>query len=95
MGFERSAEFEIGGRLVTAGKTEKCTAVVVAAGQGRRMGTKVQKQFLEIGGGKPVLYYYLACFQESFIIDDIILVTSLEGMEFCRKEIVEKYGLTR
>ena len=95
MGFERSAEFEIGGRLVTAGKTEKCTAVVVAAGQGRRMGTKVQKQFLEIGGGKPVLYYSLACFQESFIIDDIILVTSLEGMEFCRKEIVEKYGLTK
>ena len=59
MGFERGAEFEIGGTLVTAGKTEKCTAVVVAAGQGRRMGTKVQKQFLEIGGGKKGTYIIL------------------------------------
>ena len=33
---------------------KKCTAIVLAAGQGRRMGTKTQKQYLEIIG-KPVL----------------------------------------
>ena len=27
---------------------KKCTAIVLAAGQGRRMGTKTQKQYLEI-----------------------------------------------
>lgn len=27
---------------------EKCTAIVLAAGQGKRMGSKIQKQFLEI-----------------------------------------------
>ena len=32
---------------------KKCTAIVLAAGQGRRMGTKTQKQYLEIIG-KPV-----------------------------------------
>ena len=26
---------------------KKCTAIVLAAGQGRRMGTKTQKQYLE------------------------------------------------
>ncbi|MEI3475482.1 MAG: hypothetical protein V8Q92_02470 [Coprococcus comes] len=26
---------------------EKCTAVVLAAGKGSRMGTKIQKQYLE------------------------------------------------
>lgn len=76
-------------------KKGKCTAIVVAAGQGRRMGTQVQKQFLDLGEGKPVLYYSLACFQESTDIDDIILVTSREGMEFCKTEIVDKYDMDK
>ena len=28
----------------------RCTAIVLAAGQGKRMHSKIQKQFLEIGG---------------------------------------------
>ncbi len=76
-------------------KREKCTAIVLAAGQGRRMGTKVQKQFLELGEGRPVLYYSLACFQKSPIIDEIVLVTVQDCIEFCKKEIVEKYGMTK
>ena len=52
----------------------KCTAIVLAAGQGKRMGTKVQKQFLEINE-KPILYYSLKAFQDSSIIDEIVLVT--------------------
>ena len=51
----------------------KCTAIVLAAGQGKRMGTKVQKQYLEIDG-KPVLYYYLKAFEDSQLIDEIVLV---------------------
>ena len=39
----------------------KNTAIVLAAGQGKRMNSKVQKQFLELGG-KPLLYYSLKCF---------------------------------
>ena len=76
-----------------AGK-KRCTAIVLAAGQGRRMGTKVQKQYLEIEG-KPVLYYSLAAFERSEIIDDVILVVGEEQTEYCRKEIVEKYHFTK
>ena len=54
--------------------SERNTAIVLAAGQGKRMHSKVQKQFLEIQG-YPVLYYSLRCFQESPLIQDIILVT--------------------
>ena len=54
--------------------SERNTAIVLAAGQGKRMHSKVQKQFLEIQG-YPVLYYSLRCFQESSLIPDIILVT--------------------
>ena len=73
--------------------TENNTAIVLAAGQGKRMQSKIQKQFLEIGG-KPVLYYSLHCFQESPLIQDIILVTGEEMISYCEQEIVKKYGFS-
>ena len=72
----------------------KNTAIVLAAGQGKRMHTKIQKQFLEIRG-YPVLYYSLRCFQDSPLIEDIILVTGEESVLYCQKEIVGKYGFTK
>lgn len=73
---------------------KKCTAIVLAAGQGKRMGTAIQKQFLEIEG-KPVLYYALRCFEDSGIIDDIILVTGKDMISYCEREIIEKYGFRK
>lgn len=75
-------------------KEIKCTAVVLAAGQGRRMNTSIPKQFLKIEG-KPLLAYTLDCFQNSPVIDQIILVTGQEWMEYCREDIVEPYALTK
>lgn len=75
-------------------KDGKCTAVIVAAGQGKRMGTQMPKQFLEIGG-KPILYYAMACFQKSPVIDEIILVTSRERISFCREEIVKRHHMDK
>lgn len=71
---------------------ETCTAIVLAAGQGKRMGTKVQKQYLEIEG-KPVLYYSLYVMEQSSIIDEIILVVGEGQTEYCQNEIVAKYGI--
>lgn len=71
---------------------EKCTAIVLAAGQGKRMGTKVQKQYLEVEG-KPVLYYSLHVFAQSEIVDEIIIVVGEGQEEYCRHEIVEKYHI--
>nr|WP_295280993.1 2-C-methyl-D-erythritol 4-phosphate cytidylyltransferase [uncultured Blautia sp.] len=72
----------------------RCTAIVLAAGQGKRMHSKIQKQFLEIGG-RPVLYYSLQCFQKSPLIRDIILVTGEDMISYCECEIVGKYGFTK
>ena len=66
------------------------TAIVLAAGQGKRMHSRIQKQFMELGG-MPVLCYSLRCFQESPLIRDIILVTGAEYISYCREEIVKKY----
>lgn len=82
---------EIGGVKM---RRKRCTAVVLAAGQGKRMGSKIQKQFLELCG-KPVLYYSLAAFQDSPLIDSMILVTGASEIAFVEKEIVEKYELNK
>lgn len=58
------------------------------------MGTKVQKQYLEVCG-KPVLYYALAAFEASDLIDDIILVVGEGQQEYCREQIVEKYRFAK
>lgn len=71
-----------------------CTAIVLAAGSGRRMGTKVHKQYL-LMGGKPVVYYALRAFQDSRLIDEIILVCGAGEEEYCRSRIVEQYQITK
>ena len=58
------------------------------------MGGSVAKQFLEIGG-KPVVVYALEVFEHSPEIDQIILVTGADKIEYCHKEIIEKYGIKK
>lgn len=76
-------------------ETEKkhCTAIVLAAGSGKRMHSNIQKQFLQING-KPLLYYTLKAFQRSRI-DEIVLVTGADSVTYCREEIVNRYGFTK
>ena len=68
-------------------------AIVLAAGRGKRMNSAVAKQYLMIQD-KPVLYYALKQFENSFI-DDMILVTGEEDIDYCQEEIVAKYGFTK
>lgn len=73
--------------------SKKHTAIVLAAGKGSRMQSAVPKQYLELCG-KPVLYYSLAAFEESFI-DEIILVAGKDDISYCKEQIVERYGFQK
>ena len=68
-------------------------AVVLAAGQGKRMGTETAKQYLLLDG-KPVLYYALQAFEQSEV-DTVILVTGKDEIEYCQKEIVDFFGFRK
>ncbi len=57
------------------------------------MQSKIQKQYLLLMD-KPVLYYSLKAFEDSFI-DDIVLVVGKGEQEYCSKEIVERYAFTK
>ncbi len=87
----------------------KTAAIVLAAGKGTRMYQGMQKNMGEISAaadtrqqkkqymhvaGHPIVYYALNAFQQAGI-DQIILVTGAEDVEYCRSEIVEKYHIGR
>ena len=72
----------------------KRTAIVLSAGSGKRMNTETKKQYLLIND-KPIIYYSLDTFQQSSIIDEIVLVASADDMSFVKEEIVDKYGFTK
>lgn len=74
-------------------KMKKFAAIVLSAGRGKRMQANMPKQYLLLDG-KPVLYYALDAFEKSRA-EEIILVSGKEEMDYCQREIVDKYGFTK
>lgn len=68
-------------------------AVVLAAGSGKRMNTGTKKQYMEILG-KPVLYYSLKAFQESFV-NEVILVVAEDEIAQVKESYVNRYGFDK
>lgn len=74
-------------------KRQKQVAIVLAGGQGTRMNSHENKQYMLLQD-KPVLWYSLESFQKSFI-EEIILVVAKGQIEYCQKLFVEKYQFTK
>lgn len=73
---------------------KRCTAIILAAGSGSRMKSAVAKQFMLLDG-KPLIWYALQAVEVSEIIDDCILVTGAEDIDYVKTEIVQKFGFTK
>ena len=69
---------------------KRCVVIVLSAGQGKRMGTSIQKQYIELCG-KPIICYCLEAFEKSEIIDDVIMVAGAGQEDYVTEEIVNKY----
>ena len=74
-------------------KGKKVAAIVLAAGRGRRMESKIQKQYMELAG-KPLVFYALQAFEKSGV-DEIILVAGEGETQYCRTQIAELYGFSK
>jgi len=70
------------------------TAIIVAAGQGRRLAGDQRKQYLTLAG-LPILTRTLMVFTRCDAVDEIILVVPEDDIDFCRETILEPEGLTR
>ncbi|MBQ0058826.1 MAG: 2-C-methyl-D-erythritol 4-phosphate cytidylyltransferase [Lachnospiraceae bacterium] len=62
----------------------KNIAIILAAGKGKRMKTNTPKQFLNMGG-EPMLVKCVRVFEESNVIDEIVLVCSEKHKDECKK----------
>ncbi|MBQ8315528.1 MAG: 2-C-methyl-D-erythritol 4-phosphate cytidylyltransferase [Lachnospiraceae bacterium] len=67
--------------------------IVLAGGKGSRMQSDVPKQYMELLG-KPLLYYSLKAFEDSDA-EQVVLVTAEGDEEYCRKELVERFGFAK
>ncbi len=59
----------------------KNIAIILASGAGSRFGTQIPKQFVRLAG-KPVIQYTIEAFEQSKEIDEIIVVTKQEYIDF-------------
>lgn len=67
-------------------------AVIPAAGSGVRMGLGKAKQFIDLCG-RPVLAVTLSHFQKCNLVDGIVVVISRDDVDYCLREIVDRYEL--
>ncbi len=72
----------------------RASAIVVAAGKGKRMGAECNKQFIKLSN-KPILAHTLEVLQNNTQIEDVILVVGAEETDFCVDDIVNRYGLSK
>ena len=70
----------------------KVSAIILAGGKGKRMGSGLSKQFLELKK-KPMLYYTLNKFLNNGNVHEIILVLPKDEIDYCKREILDKYKL--
>lgn len=59
----------------------RCTAIVLAAGRGSRMGSDTPKQYLLLDG-KPLFTFSLETMEKSRVLTDVVLVVPEEDIEF-------------
>ena len=72
----------------------RVAALIPAAGEGRRMGGAMPKQFQQIGG-REILARTLEVFEACRAIDEIWVVVAAEHCALCQETIVERYGLRK
>ncbi len=70
------------------------SAVVVAAGKGKRMERDYNKQYITLEG-RPILAHTLRVFENHEAIDEVVVVVGKGEGPLCRKRVVEPYGLTK
>lgn len=75
-------------------KEDFISVVIVAAGLGRRMKSKINKQYLLLDE-KPILAHTIEKFEANEHIDEIILVTKDDEKEYCRENVVDKYNFKK
>lgn len=72
----------------------KTVLIIPAGGAGQRFKSHVAKQYLLLDA-LPVLVHTLKVFQDSPVVDEIILVLPQDDVVHVRQDLIEKYGMSK
>lgn len=74
--------------------SNRVAAVIPAAGLGTRIGGKLPKQYLLLGG-VPLLVYSLRVLDKVEAITEVILVVPEADLRYCQEDIVRQFGIQK
>ncbi|MCL2874481.1 MAG: 2-C-methyl-D-erythritol 4-phosphate cytidylyltransferase [Defluviitaleaceae bacterium] len=66
------------------------SAIIVAAGSGKRLGSSLPKQFLKLNS-KPILSHTIEKFENCCFINEIIVVVPFDYLDHAKSEVVNCY----
>jgi 2-C-methyl-D-erythritol 4-phosphate cytidylyltransferase len=72
----------------------RVSALIPAAGMGKRMGAGINKQYLLLAG-RPILAHTLAVFEQARFVDEVFLIVPEDEIPFCRENVVDRYGFAK
>ncbi|HZX21659.1 MAG TPA: 2-C-methyl-D-erythritol 4-phosphate cytidylyltransferase [Clostridia bacterium] len=72
----------------------KTSAIIVAAGKGKRMGEGYNKQYIPLAG-KPIVAHTIEVFENVDSIDEIVLVVGKGETDLAKKDIIHKYNFKK
>lgn len=70
------------------------SVIIPAAGQGRRMNSTINKQYLTLNE-KPILAYTLDVFEKCSMINEIVLVINKDEFKICEQQVLKPYHYTK
>ncbi|MEA5115391.1 MAG: 2-C-methyl-D-erythritol 4-phosphate cytidylyltransferase [Geobacteraceae bacterium] len=70
------------------------TALIPAAGMGKRMRAGINKQYLLLAG-KPILAHTLEVFEGSPFVDEVCLIVPEDEIPYCRENVVARFGFSK
>jgi len=68
----------------------KLRVIIAAAGQGNRMQSSTNKQYLLLND-LPVISYSLDFFDKLDVVDEIVVVTGEKELDYCENEIIKRF----
>ncbi len=69
----------------------KNIAIIVCSGVGKRMNSNIPKQFIEVNN-KPIICYTIDKFEKCSEINEIIIVTNKDYIDYFNNFIINKYN---
>ncbi len=72
----------------------RVTALIPAAGMGKRMAAGINKQYLNLGG-KPILAHTLDVFEKASFVDDIFVIVPEDEIQYCRENVIKSHGFAK